>query len=129
MLTVESRGGAIPMKQLFMIVVCALAAEACAHAPASGETNEGARVEVGRGDPAQDMIELGAFEAIDPPGCPADGKSGTEAGAMVALRNRAGQLRADYVQIFRTDRDSCNRVVIRAMAFRRAAPDDAKPTH
>ena len=40
---------------------------------------------------------------------------------MVALRNRAGQLRADYVQIFRTDTDSCNRVVIRAMAFRRTA--------
>ena len=74
------------------------------------------------------MIELGAFEAVDPPACPADGKTGTEEGAMVALRNRAGQLRADYVQIFRTDRDSCNRVVIRAMAFRRGAPDDAKPT-
>jgi hypothetical protein len=116
------------MKQLFTIVICALAAIACAHAPQSGVTDEGSRVDVGRGDPSRDMIELGAFEAVDPPACPTDGKAGTEEGAMVALRNRAGQLRADYVQIFRTDRDSCNRVVIRAMAFRRGAPDDAKPT-
>jgi hypothetical protein len=85
----------------------------------SGVTEAGAKVEVGKGDPSPGMIELGAFEAIDPPACPSDGKSGTEAGAMVALRNRAGQLRADYVQIFRTDKDACNRVVIRAMAFRR----------
>jgi hypothetical protein len=116
------------MKQLFTIVISALAAATCAHAPPSGVTYEGARVEVGRGDPSRDMIELGAFEAVDPPACAADGKAGTEEGAMVALRNRAGQLRADYVQIFRTDTDSCNRVVIRAMAFRRGAPDDAKPT-
>lgn len=93
----------------------------CAHAPLSGVTEAGAQVEVGRGDPSKDLIELGAFEAIDPPACPTDGKPGTEDGAMVALRNRAGQLRADYVQIFRTDKDSCGRVVIRAMAFRKPA--------
>ena len=116
------------MKQLFTIVICALAAAACAHAPQSGVTDEGSRVDVGRGDPSRDMIELGAFEAVDPPACPADGKAGTEEGAMVALRNRAGQLRADYVQIFRTNKASCNRVVIRATPFRRGAPDDAKPT-
>ena len=66
------------------------------------------------------MTELGAFEAADPPVCANDGKAGTEAGAMVALRNRAGQLRADYVQVFRTDTDPCKRVVIRAMAYKRA---------
>jgi hypothetical protein len=102
---------------------------ACAHAPMSGVTEEGARVDVGKGDPSKDMVELGAFEAADPPACTSDRKAGTEDGAMMSLRNRAGQLRADYVQIFRTDTDSCNRVVIRAMAFRRpdAAGDNAKP--
>jgi hypothetical protein len=94
---------------------------ACAHAPLSGVTEEGARVDVGRGDPAPGMTELGAFEAADPPVCSSDGKAGTEDGAMVSLRNRAGQVHADYVQIFRTDTDSCKRVVIRAMAFKRAA--------
>jgi len=105
------------------LVLClaAVGFAACAHAPLSGVTEEGARVEVGRGDPPKEMIELGAFEAIDPPACPTDGKPGSEDGAMVALRNRAGQLRADYVQIFRTDKDSCDRVVIRAMAFRKPA--------
>lgn len=93
---------------------------ACAHTM-SGVTEAGAGVEVGRGDPQPGtMTELGAFEAADPPVCAGDGKAGTEDAAMVALRNRAGQLRADYVQIFRTDTDSCNRVVIRAMAFKRA---------
>jgi hypothetical protein len=94
---------------------------ACAHAEISGVTEEGARVEVGRGDPAPGMTELGAFEAADPPVCASDGKAGSENGAMVSLRNRAGQLHADYVQVFRTDTDNCNRVVIRAMAFKRAA--------
>jgi len=101
---------------LFAIVV-----GACAHADLSGVTTEGARVEVGKGDPPTGMTELGAFEAVDPPACAPDGKAGTEDGAMTSLRNRAGQLGADYVQIFRTDTDSCNRVVIRPMAFKHAA--------
>ena len=93
----------------------------CAHAPVSGVTVEGERVEIGKGDPTTEMTELGAFEAADPPVCAPDSKAGTKEGAMVYLRNRAGQLRADYVQIFRTDKDSCERVVIRAMAFRKPA--------
>jgi hypothetical protein len=103
------------------LLFCLLAVGACAHAPASGVTDEGARVEVGRGDPPAGMTELGAFEAADPPACTPEAKPGTEDGAMVNLRNRAGLLRADYVQIFRTDTDPCHRVVIRAMAFKRAA--------
>ena len=102
-----------------LIFLCTLAA--CATAPISGVTEEGSRVDVGRGDPAPGMTELGAFEAADPPVCSSDKKAGSEKGAMISLRNRAGQVRADYVQIFRTDTDSCNRVVIRAMAFKRAA--------
>ena len=98
---------------------CLLATGACAHTPASGVTDEGARVDVGRGGPPSGMTELGAFEAADPPVCLGDGKPGSEDAAMVSLRNRAGQLHADYVQVFRTDTDSCNRVVIRAMAFKR----------
>ena len=85
-------------------------------------TEAGSLVEVGKGDPAPGMTELGAFEAADPPVCATrPRRPGREAGAMVALRNRAGQLRADYIRIFRTDTDSCNRVVIRAMAYKRAA--------
>ena len=103
----------------FLFSFCSVAA--CAHTDISGVTEEGARVEVGRGDPMPGMTELGAFEAVDPPACPSDGKAGTEEGAMASLRNRAGQLHADYVQIFRTDSDSCKRVVIRAMAFKRGA--------
>jgi hypothetical protein len=103
---------------LFLVL---FALGACAHAPLSGVTEAGSRVDVGRGDPLPGYTELGAFEAADPPVCANDRKAGTEDGAMMALRNRAGQLRADYVQIFRTDTDSCNRVVIRAMAFKRAA--------
>ncbi len=106
------------LSPLFLVL---FAVGACAHAPISGVTEAGSRVEVGKGDPAGGMTELGAFEASNPPVCANDAKAGTEAGAMVALRNRAGQLRADYIQIFRTDTDSCNRVVIRAMAFKRAA--------
>lgn len=102
-----------------LFALCGLLA--CAHAEISGVSEEGARVDVGRGDPAPGMTELGAFEAADPPVCASDRKAGSEEGAMVALRNRAGQVHADYVQIFRTDTDSCNRVVIRAMAFKRAA--------
>ena len=118
------------MRFLSALWFCLLAVAGCAHAPVSGVTEEGARVDVGRGDPPKEMIELGAFEAADPPTCMPDGKAGTEQGAMVALRNRAGQLRADYVQIFRTDTDACRRVVIRAMAFRNAGADDgAKPTN
>ena len=100
---------------------CLLVIGGCAHAPISGVSEEGARVEVGKGDPPSGMTELGAFEAVDPPACAPDGKAGTEEGAMANLRNRAGQVHADYVQIFRTDTDSCNRVVIRAMAFKHAA--------
>ena len=107
-----------PLSPLFLVL---FAAAACAHAPMSGVTEAGSRVEVGKGDPTGGMTELGAFESANPPVCAADRKAGTEAGAMVALRNRAGQLRADYVQIFRTATDSCNRVVIRAMAYKRAA--------
>ena len=99
--------------------VC-LGVAACAHTPISGVTEEGSRVELGRGDPSPGMTELGAFEAADPPVCSSDKTAGTEDGAMISLRNRAGQLHADYVQIFRTDTDNCNRVVIRAMAFKRA---------
>ena len=106
------------LPSLFLVL---LAFGACAHAPLSGVTEAGALVEVGKGDPAPGMTELGAFESADPPVCASDRKVGTQEGAMMALRNRAGQLRADYVQIFRTDTDSCNRVVIRAMAFKRAA--------
>ena len=109
------------MRLLSAPLLCLMAVAGCAHAPLSGVTEAGAKVEVGRGDPPKEMIEMGAFEAIDPPACPTDGTSGTEQGAMVALRNRAGQLRADYVQIFRTDKDACNRVVVRAMAFRKPA--------
>src|SRR3954447_16770352 len=113
-----------------LFLSCLFGAAACAHAPLSGVTEEGARVDIGKGDPPKDMIELGAFEAADPPACGTDRKAGTEEGAMVSVRNRAGQLRADYIQIFRTDTDSCNRVVIRAMAFRRAdAADSAKPAN
>ena len=106
------------LSPLFLVI---FAFGGCAHAPLSGVTEAGAQVEVGKGDPSPGMTELGAFEAADPPVCASDGTAGTEAGAMMALRNRAGQLRADYVQIFRTDTDSCKRVVIRAMAFKRAA--------
>src|SRR5438874_5023994 len=97
---------------------CLLAAGGCAHAGASGVTEEGERVDVGRGGPPSGMTELGAFEAADPPAC-LGGTAGSEDAAMVSLRNRAGQLHADYVQVFRTDTDSCNRVVIRVMAFKR----------
>jgi hypothetical protein len=110
------------MTKLFSPLVLVLfALGACAHAPLSGVTEAGARVDIGKGDPLPGFSELGAFEAADPPVCAGDATAGTEQGAMVALRNRAGQLRADYVQIFRTDTDSCNRVVIRAMAFKRVA--------
>lgn len=103
------------------LLVLFLGLGGCAHAPQSGVTEEGSRVEIGKGDPLPGFTELGAFEAADPPVCGADKATGSEAAAMVALKNRAGQLRADYVQIFRTDTDSCNRVVIRAMAFKNAA--------
>jgi hypothetical protein len=103
----------------FPLFLVLFAVGACAHAPISGVTEAGSRVDIGKGDPLPGFTELGAFEAADPPVCGKDGKAGTEAGAMVAVRNRAGQLRADYVQIFRTDTDACNRVVIRAMAFKR----------
>ena len=93
----------------------------CAHAPESGVTEEGSHVEIGRGDPLPGLTEMGAFEAADPPVCAADKTAGRAEAAMVAVKNRAGQLHADYVQIFRTDTDSCNRVVIRAMAYKRAA--------
>ena len=109
------------LKLSLVPLMCLLVAGACAHAPLSGVSEEGARVEIGKGDPPTGMTELGAFEAADPPACAPDGKSGTEEAALVDLRNRAGQLHADYVQIFRTDTDTCNRVVIRAMAFKRAA--------
>ena len=111
-------------KLVFPLFVVLFSFGACAHAPISGVTEAGSRVDIGKGDPLPGFTELGAFEAADPPVCGKDGKdgkAGTEAGAMVAVRNRAGQLRADYVQIFRTDTDSCNRVVIRAMAFKRVA--------
>ena len=105
-------------KLLPTFLLSALAAAACAHAPVSGVTEAGARVDVGKGDPPKDMVELGAFEAADPPGCPSDSKTGTYEGALVSLRNTAGRLGADYVQIFRSDTDQCQRYVIRAMAFR-----------
>jgi hypothetical protein len=99
----------------------ALAAVACAHAPVSGVTEAGARVDIGKGDPSKEMIELGAFEAVDPPACPTDGKPGTYEGALVSLRNTAGRVGADYVQIFRSDMDSCQRYVLRAMAYKNPA--------
>jgi hypothetical protein len=94
---------------------------ACATTPISGVTEEGSQVDVGRGDPTPGMTELGAFEAADPPVCLSAKKAGTKEGAMISLRNRAGQVHADYVQVMRTDTDNCNRIVIRAMAFKRAA--------
>jgi hypothetical protein len=108
-------------KHLVTLLSFAFAAAACAHAPVSGVTEEGAGVEVGKGDPPKDMIELGAFEAVDPPGCPTDGKPGTYEGALRSLRNTAGRVGADYVQIFRSDTDSCHRYVLRAMAFKNPA--------
>jgi hypothetical protein len=109
------------MKPSCALLLCVLPFAACAHATPSGMSDEGARVEVGKGDPPSGMVELGAFEAADPLACEPDHKAGSEEAALAALRNQAGQLHADYVQIFRTDTDSCNRVVIRAMAFKRAA--------
>jgi hypothetical protein len=108
-------------KHLATLLSLALTAAACAHAPMSGVTEPGARVEVGKGDPTREMIELGAFEAVDPPACPTDGKAGTYEGALVSLRNTAGRVGADYVQIFRSDMDSCQRYVLRAMAFKNPA--------
>ncbi len=107
-------------KLLFPLFLVLFAFGACAHAPMSGVTEAGSRVEIGKGDPPPGFTELGAFEVADPPVCANDAKAGTEEGARVALRNRAGQLGADYVQIFRTASDPCNRVVIRAIAFKRA---------
>ena len=108
-------------KHLATLLFFALAAAACAHAPVSGVTEAGASVEVGKGDPPKEMIELGAFEAIDPPACPTDGKAGTYEGAIVSLRNTAGRVGADYVQVFRSDTDACRRYVIRAMAYKNPA--------
>jgi hypothetical protein len=105
---------------LFCVLVVGLVVGACAHTSASGVTEAGARVDVGKGDPPAGMTEMGAFEATDPLACAADGKPGSEGAALAELRNRAAQLGADYVQIFRTGPDQCGRVVIRAMAFKRA---------
>ena len=118
------------MKHLLTLSFYVLVVGACAHAPPSGVTEAGARVDVGKGDPPAGMTELGAFEASDPLACAADGKAGTEEGALAELRNRAAQLGANYVQIFRTDTDQCGRVVIRAMAFKRAgAATPAAPSY
>jgi hypothetical protein len=111
-----------------LLLFCTFVAAACAHASMSGVTEAGARVEVGKGDPPKEMTELGAFEAADPPACAA-GQSGSYDGALVELRNTAGRLGADYVQIFRTDTDPCGRTIIRAMAFRRPAGDAANPAN
>jgi hypothetical protein len=105
-------------KRLVILLSLVSAAMACAHAPVSGVTEAGAQVEIGKGDPSREMIELGAFEATDPPACPPDGKAGTYEGALVSLRNTAGRVGADYVQIFRSDTDVCRRYVIRAMAYK-----------
>ena len=113
------------MKQLLTLSLSLLFLGACAHAPPAGVTEAGARVDVGKGDPPAGMTEMGAFEATDPLACAADGKAGTEEAALAELRNKAAQLGADYVQIFRTDTDECRRVVIRAMAFKRAAGETA----
>ena len=114
------------MKQLFTIVICGLAATACAHAPQSGVTEEGPRSRSERRS-VPDMVELGAFEAADPPHARPTARRAPKRAPWWRW-NRAGQLRADYVQIFRTDRDSCNRVVIRAMAFS-ARADAADPAY
>jgi hypothetical protein len=113
------------MKHLLTLSFCVLVVGACAHAPTPGVTEEAARIDVGRGDPPAGMTELGAFEATDPLACAGNDKAGTEDGALVNLRHKAAQLGADYVQIFRTDTDQCGRVVVRAMAFKRAG---AQPT-
>jgi hypothetical protein len=117
------------MRHFLELSFCVLVVGACAHARAPGVTEAGARVDVGKGDPPAGMTELGAFEATDPLACPADGKTGTEKAALAELSNRAAQLGADYVQIFRTDTDQCGRVVIRAMAFKRDAGQNATPRH
>jgi len=101
-------------------LLCALLVSSCAHAPATGGGAAPAQIDVGRGDPPTEMTELGAFMATDPPTCIGDGRPGTEEGALSDLRARAAALGADYVQIFRADKDSCDRIVIRAMAFKRA---------
>jgi hypothetical protein len=109
------------MKLPLALLSCLLLAGACAHAPPAGVTEAGARVDVSKGDPPAGMTEMGAFEATDPLACTPDGRAGTEEAAMATLRNRAAELGADYVQVFRTDTDACKRVVIRAMMFKRAA--------
>lgn len=60
----------------------------------------GASVRVAKNDPPEAYVEVGSITGTSGSGCGLYGTRGTYDGAVVDLKNKAGGLRADYVQIF-----------------------------
>src|SRR5262245_15857806 len=95
-------------------------------AATTSSLNPGAEaIRVGRNDPEPGMREIGLIVAEHGYGCGTEGFEGTYEGALIDLKNKAAQLKADYVQIFTvtephfaTNRCYANTFRIRATVFR-----------
>jgi hypothetical protein len=112
-----------------LLIAALLVGAGCATAPPV-LTDEGAHVQIGKGDPDPGLEEVGPIEAADGPGCDdLFNPPGKYKFAMTKLKNKAASMHADYVQIFtiiEPEASKCKRFVIRGLAFRHASSAPAE---
>jgi hypothetical protein len=106
----------------------ALVAVGCVHAPPPAVLTEaGERVRVGKSDPDPGLEPIGAIYVTHGDSCGHFGYLGDYGQAQVILRNKAGEQRADYVQIVTVSLPHMafmchdNRLEIQGMMFKKAA--------
>ena len=110
----------------YLLVVVALGSMGCA-AAIPELTADAERVRIQKGDAPRGYAEIGPVSAIHGSGCGGFGERGSYEGAYAVLKNRAAELRADFVRIdvavepHPTPQCFVNEYAIRGVAYRRSA--------
>lgn len=106
----------------------------CASTPQS-LSDAGRDVRVAKNDPPTGYIEVANITGVDGSGCGLAGSRGTYEGAMTDLKNKAGEYRADFVQIFTMTEPhispGCfvNKYTISGTAYRKGEEQAASKQH
>lgn len=114
----------MPIRYIIGAVTTIALLAGCASTPQS-LSNMGRDVRVAKSDPPPGYVEVANITGIDGSGCGLVGSRGTYEGAMTDLKNKAGEYRADFVQIFTITephvRPACfdNKYTISGTAYRK----------
>lgn len=106
-----------------LLVMVSILVNCAASVPAL--TEKGRAVTVGKSDPGSSYREIGPIEGVHGQGCGGFGVRGSYTGAMVKLKNTAGLIHADFVQIYTITEPhlagGCfdNKYIIRGVAYKK----------